>query len=57
MHDEHETTRRNEREERAGREGGLLELLRRVVGQRQATVLVMEPNGTIRRSSEREERS
>jgi hypothetical protein len=45
MHDEHETGRRGEREERAGREGGILDLLRRVVGQRQPTVLVMEPDG------------
>lgn len=36
------------------REGGLLDLLRRVVGPRQPAVLVMEPDGRLRRARERE---
>ncbi len=36
-----------------GREGGLIELLRRVVAPRQPTVLVMERDGRLRRAGER----
>lgn len=53
MHDERQGPRREEREGRAGREGGLIDLLRRVVAPRQPSVLVMEPDGRLRRAAGR----
>jgi hypothetical protein len=54
MHEGQAPQRRDEREERAGREGGLLDRLRRVVaGQRPATVLIMEPDGRMRQAQGR----
>jgi hypothetical protein len=42
--------RRDEPAGREGREGGLLELLRRVVAPRQPAVLVMDRDGRLRRA-------
>lgn len=53
MHDERQGPRRDEREGRAEREGGLLDLLRRVVAPRQPSVLVMERDGRLRRAGGR----
>lgn len=43
--------RRDGGEGLAEREGGLLDLIRRVVAPRQPAVIVMEPDGRLRRSS------
>jgi len=56
MRDEHgaETLRREAGPGRGEREGGLLDLLRRMVGSRQPEVLVMERDGQLRRASRAE---
>lgn len=54
MHEERHQ-RRDEGEKRAEREGGLIDLLRRVVAPRQPAVLVMEPDGRLRRAGARPE--
>jgi hypothetical protein len=46
--------RRAEGEGPEGRAGGLLDLLRRIVAPRQPAVLVMEPDGRLRRALRRE---
>lgn len=52
MRDEHggEALRRDELTARGERDGGLLDLLRRIVGPRQPEVLVMERDGQLRRA-------
>lgn len=56
MREEHgaETLRREAGPGRDAREGGLLDLLRRMVGSRQPEVLVMERDGQLRRASRTE---
>ena len=56
MHDEgwrEGEGRRARGEEPGGREGGLLDRLRRIVAPRQPAVLVMEPDGRLRRAARR----